>query len=275
MITISSAQLDAWLAMLMFPMVRVLAFISSAPIFGHKQIPRRVKIGLAMMLAIIIAPTLGPMPAVTLGSPEGLLIMVQQIIIGAAIGLTMQIIFSAVEMAGEFCGLQMGLGFASFYDPQNSTYSPVIAQWLGIIVLLCFLSINGHLMMISAVAESFHTLPVGSMMPGQSYYALSHWGSSIFANALQISLPLLAALLITNLALGILTRAAQQLNLFAIGFPITLAVGFFVMSFSLPYLSPIMDRLTHDGLATAMKLMKPPLISPLKNQNAVKKDGVQ
>jgi flagellar biosynthetic protein FliR len=266
MISITSAQLDAWLATLLFPMIRLLAFISSSPIFSHKQIPHRVKIGLAMILSIIIAPTLDPMPAVAMGSPEGLLIMIQQIIIGTAMGLTMQLIFSAVEMAGEFSGLQMGLGFASFYDPQNSTYSPVIAQWLGIIALLGFLSINGHLMMISAVAESFHTLPVGTMMPTKSFYAVAHWGGSIFANALQISLPLLAALLITNLALGILTRAAQQLNLFAIGFPITLAVGFFVLSFSLPYLSPIMDRLTNDGLATALKLMKLPQTLPaIKN----------
>lgn len=262
MISITSAQLDVWLATLLFPMVRLLAFISTSPIFNHKHIPHRVKIGLAMILSIVIAPTLAPMPAVSLGSPEGLLIMVQQIIIGTAIGLTMQLIFSAVEMAGEFSGLQMGLGFASFYDPQNSTYSPVIAQWLGIIALLGFLSINGHLMMISAVAESFHTLPVGTMMPTKSFFALAHWGGSIFANALQISLPLLAALLITNLALGILTRAAQQLNLFAIGFPITLAVGFFVLSFSLPYLSPIIDRLTNDGLATALKLMKIPQALP-------------
>jgi flagellar biosynthetic protein FliR len=267
MISITSAQLDLWLATLLFPMVRLLAFISSSPIFSNKQIPHRVKIGLAMILSIIIAPTLAPIPNVSMGSPEGLLIMVQQIIIGTAMGLTMQLIFSAVEMAGEFSGLQMGLGFASFYDPQNSSYSPVIAQWLGIIALLSFLSINGHLMMISAVAESFHTLPVGTMMPVKSFFALAHWGGSIFANALQISLPLLAALLITNLALGILTRAAQQLNLFAIGFPITLAVGFFVLSFSLPYLSPIIDRLTNDGLATALNLMKsPPALPEIKKQ---------
>ena len=256
MISITSAQLDVWLATLMFPMVRLLAFISTAPILNSKQVPKRVKIGLAMMLAILIAPTLDPMPAVAVGSPQGLLIIVQQVIIGTAMGLTMQLIFSAISMAGEFSGMQMGLGFASFYDPQNSTNSAVIAQWLGIIASLAFLSMNGHLMLLSAVAESFHTLPVGNMMSGKSYLAIAQWGSSIFANALQISLPLLAALLITNLALGILTRAAQQLNLFSIGFPITLAVGFFVLSFSLPYLAHMLDRMTVEGLATLLKVMK-------------------
>ncbi len=256
MINITSAQLDLWLATLMFPLARVLAMITSSPILGNKQLPRRIKIGLAILLSIVIAPTLDPMPDVQIGSPQGLLILVQQIIIGTMIGFIIRMVFTAVEMAGEFAGLQMGLGFASFYDPQNSSYSPVIAQWLGIIASLIFLSMNGHLILLSAVAESFHTLPVGQMLPAKSFLAAAQWGASIFAYALQISLPLLAALLIANIALGILTRAAQQLNLFAIGFPITLSVGFFVLSFTMPYFGPILDRLTTEGLETALKLLK-------------------
>lgn len=256
MISITSAQLDAWLALLIYPLARLLAFISSAPILKNKQIPARVRIGFALLLAILIAPTLPPMPSVPVGSPQGLLIMVQQIIIGTALGLTMQLIFTAIEMAGEFSGMQMGLGFASFYDQTNASNSAVIAQWLGIIASLAFLSMNGHLMLLSAIAESFHTLPIGGMMSSKSYFAIAHWGSSIFSNALQISLPLLTALLITNLALGILTRAAQQLNIFSIGFPITLIVGFFILSFSLPYFAHMLDRMTVEGLETALKLLK-------------------
>ncbi len=256
MSSVTSAQLDMWLATLMYPLARLLALIASSPIFGEKQVPARVKIGLAVFLSIIIAPTMGPMPAVSVGSPPGLLIMVQQIIIGVAMGLSMRLIFSAVEMAGEFSGLQMGLGFASFYDPQNSSYSPVIAQWLSVIASLAFLAMNGHLMILTLVAESFHTLPVGEMMSGKSFYAVTLWGASVFAYGVQISLPLLAALLITNLALGILTRAAPQLNLFAIGFPITLTVGFFVLSFSLPYLAPVLDRITGEAISGALKVMQ-------------------
>lgn len=258
MINISSAQLDLWLATLMYPMVRLLALIASAPIIGNKQVPKRVKIGLAALMAIVIAPTLGPMPSVAIGSPQGLLIIVQQIIIGTAMGFSMRMIFTAVEMAGEFSGLQMGLGFASFYDPQNATSATVTAQLLGIIASLAFLSMNGHLMLLTLVTESFHTLPIGEMIPGKHLYTLVQWGASIFAFGLHISLPLLAALLITNLALGILTRAAQQLNPFAIGFPITLSVGFFMLSFSLPYLASMLDRITTEGLATALKLVTLP-----------------
>lgn len=258
MISITSAQLDAWLAALIFPLTRILALIASSPVLGNKQVAARVKIGLSVLLAIIIAPTLRDMPQVAVGSPQGMLIMVQQIIIGVAMGFTMRLIFTAVEMAGEFAGLQMGLGFATFYDPINATHSAIIAQWLGVIATLTFLAMNGHLYMLSALATSFQTLPIGSMMSAKGFYGVANWGGSIFVYALQISLPLLAALLITNLALGILTRAAPQLNLFAVGFPITLAIGFFVLALSMPYFSPLLDRMIQEGLGTALNLVKLP-----------------
>jgi len=254
MISFTSAQIDIWLATLIFPLTRILSMIASAPVLGNKQVPVRVKIGLSALLAIIIAPTIASMPPVAIGSPQGLLIMIQQIIIGVAMGFTMRLIFTAVEMAGELAGLQMGLGFASFFDPINASYTPVVARWLGIIAVLAFLAMNGHLHILSALAESFRTLPIGSMLPTKGFYDVASWGGSIFAYALQISLPILAALLITNIALGILTRAAPQLNLFAIGFPITLAIGFFVLALSMPYFIPLLDRLIHEGLGTMLNL---------------------
>ena len=258
MISFTGAQLDAWLATLIFPLTRILAMIASSPVLGNKQVPKRVKIGLSALLAIIIAPTIGDVPPVAVGSPHGVLIMVQQIIIRLAMGFTMRLIFTAVEMAGELAGLQMGLGFASFYDPINAAHSPIIAQWLGIIAALAFLAMNGHLHMLSALAESFRTLPIGSMMSVNGFYGVAGWGGSIFAYALQISLPILAALLITNIALGMLTRAAPQLNLFAVGFPITLAIGFFVLALSMPYFTPLLDRLTQEGLGTMVNLLNIP-----------------
>lgn len=255
MISFTSAQLDTWLATLIFPLTRILAMIASSPVLGNKQVPVRVKIGLSVLLAIIVAPTIASMPQVAIGSPQGLLIMIQQIIIGVAMGFTMRLIFTAVEMAGELAGLQMGLGFASFYDPLNASYTPVVARWLGIIAALAFLAMDGHLAMLSALAESFRTLPVGSMMPARGFYGVANWGGSIFAYALQISLPILAALLITNIALGILTRAAPQLNLFAVGFPITLAIGFFVLALSMSYFTPLLDRFTEEGLGTMLGLV--------------------
>ncbi len=258
MISITSAQLDAWLAALIFPLTRILAMIASSPILGNKQIPARVKLGLSVLITIIVTPTIGEMPSVAVGSPQGLLIMIQQVIIGVAMGFTMRLIFTAIEMAGELAGLQMGLGFASFYDPVNAAQTPIVAQWLGMVAALAFLAINGHLHMLSALAESFKTLPIGGMMPSQGFHDVARWGGSIFAYALQISLPILAALLITNIALGILTRAAPQLNLFAIGFPITLAIGFLVLMLSMPHFIPMLDRLTQEGLGATLNLVKLP-----------------
>ena len=250
MISVTSAQLDVWLATLIFPLTRILAMIASSPVFGNKQVPARVKIGLSVLLAIIIAPTIGEMPQAPVGSPQGLLIMVQQIIIGIAMGFTMRLIFTAVEMAGELAGLQMGLGFASFYDPLNSAYTPIVARWLGMIAVLAFLTLNGHLYMLAAMAKSFQTLPIGEALSAGGLNTVAGWGANIFAYALQMSLPIVAALLITNIALGILTRAAPQLNLFAVGFPITLAIGFFMLALSIPYIIPLLDRLIQEGLGT-------------------------
>jgi len=248
MISVTSAQLDAWLATLIFPLVRILAMVSTSPVLGNQQVPKRVKIGLSVLLAIIIAPTIPIIPQVAIGSPQGLLIIIQQIIIGVAMGFTMRLIFTAIEMAGELAGLQMGLGCASFYDPVNSSYSPIVARWLGMIAILAFLATNGHLYMLSALAESFATLPIGSAMSSNGFYSVASWGGSIFAFGLQIALPIVAALLITNIALGILTRAAPQLNLFAVGFPITITIGFVVLALSMPYFIPLFDRLVQEGL---------------------------
>ena len=255
MISVTSAQLDAWLAALIFPLVRILAMISTSPVLGNTQVPKRVKIGLSVLLALIIAPTIPAMPQVAVGSPQGLLIIIQQIIIGVAMGFTMRLVFTAVEMAGELAGLQMGLGFASFYDPMNSSYLPIVARWLGMIAVLAFLAVDGHLYMLSALVESFKMLPIGSAMSNGGFYGVASWGGSIFAFGLQISLPIVAALLITNIALGILTRAAPQLNLFAVGFPITLTIGFVVMLLSMPYLGLLLDRVAQEGLGKMLGIL--------------------
>lgn len=255
MISVTSAQLEVWLATLIYPLVRILAFISSSPVLGNKQVPKRVKVGLSVLLALIIAPTLPVMPEVSVGSPQGALIIIQQILIGVAMGFTLRVIFTAFEMAGELAGLQMGLGFASFYDPLNSSYSPIVARWLGMVIALAFLAMNAHLYMLSALAESFTALPIGNALPHEAHYLAASWGASIFLFGLQISMPVVAALLITNVALGILTRAAPQLNLFAVGFPITLTIGFVVLALSTPYLVPLLDRAFQEGLSMAMKLL--------------------
>jgi flagellar biosynthetic protein FliR len=257
MISITSAQLSAWLALFIFPFTRILALIASSPVLGNKQIPARVKIGLALLLTVIIAPTIDTPPNIEVASALGLIVLLQQIMAGLAIGFSMLLIFSAVEMCGELVGMQMGLGFASFYDPINASYTPVVAQFLGTIATLAFLGMDGHLYMLEALADSFHTFPISTVLPQKAaLHTLVALGGGIFSNALQLSLPVIGALLITNLALAVLTRSAPQLNIFQIGFPITLAVGFAALLLTMPYFAPLLDYITHGNLSAAMQIMK-------------------
>jgi flagellar biosynthetic protein FliR len=257
MISVTSAQLSAWLALFIFPFTRILALIATAPVLGNQQVPAQVKIGLALLLTVIIAPTLGTQPNVDVASALGLIVLLEQILAGVAIGFTMLLIFSAMEMCGELAGLQMGLGFASFYDPLNASYTPVASQFLNTIATLAFLSMDGHLYMLEALADSFHTFPISASAPhAVALHTLAALGGSIFANALQLSMPLIGALLITNLALAILTRSAPQLNIFQIGFPITLAVGFAALLLTVPYFAPLLEQITHTSLGTALHVMQ-------------------
>lgn len=257
MISVTSAQLSAWLALFIFPFTRIIALIASSPVLGNKQIPVRVKVGLALLLTVIIAPTLSAQPNVEAASALGFVVLLQQILAGVAIGFTMRLIFAAVEMSGELAGMQMGLGFASFYSPLNASFSPVVAQFLSIIATLAFLGMNGHLYMLEALADSFHTFPISSSEPhAVALHTLAAWGGSIFAYALQLSMPVIGALLITNLALAILTRSAPQLNIFQIGFPITLAVGFAALLLTISYFAPMLDQITRTSLDTALHVMQ-------------------
>jgi flagellar biosynthetic protein FliR len=255
-ISFTSAQLSTWLAAFIFPLARILALIASAPILGNKQVPVRIKVGLAFAITIVIAPTLDIPADLDPASAQGLFVLVQQIVAGLIMGFTIRLIFASVEMAGDLAGMQMGLGFASFYDPQNATFTPVIAQFLGIVAALAFLAADGHLYMLAAMSDSFRDFPIGTKVPSaNAFRTVAEWGSTLFSNALQFSLPLIGALLITNLALGILTRSAPQLNVFAVGFPITIAVGFAALMLTIPYLAPLMQYFTHSGLGTVSRIM--------------------
>ena len=256
MISFTSAQLTAWLAAFIYPLARILALIASSPILGNKEVPARIKVGLAFVITIVIAPTLNIPTDLDPASAQGLFVLMQQIVAGLIMGFTIRLIFASVEMAGDIAGMQMGLGFASFYDPQNASFTPVVAQFLGILAALIFLAADGHLYMLAAMSDSFRDFPIGTNIPSaNAFRTVAEWGSSLFSNSLQFALPLIGALLITNLALGILTRSAPQLNIFAVGFPITIAVGFIALMLTLPYLAPLMEYFTHRGLDTVSHIM--------------------
>lgn len=252
MLTLTSAELAAWVASLLWPLTRILALIAAAPVIGNNTVPVPVKVVLGVLVALVIAPNVPPGPAVDPASWAGLLILAQEMLTGAAMGFAMRVVFAAVEFAGEVSSLTMGLGFATFFDPASQGHSSAISQFLALLATMAFLAVNAHLALLAVLAESFTTLPISaSPFAAEGHLALARWGARIFSAGLQLSLPIVGALLVTNIALGILTRAAPQLNLFGIGFPVTLTVGFLAISFALPYLGTPLLNLLNEGLEAA------------------------
>lgn len=255
MITLTSAEINQWLISFFWPLTRILALMAAAPVLGNTAIPTRVKIGLGVLITLVIAPTIEAPPKIELASLEGLLVLSQQILIGLAMGFAMRIIFSGVEMAGEIAGLQMGLGFAAFFSPHSEGSTLVVGKFLGLLATLTFLSVNGHLLMLSVLVESFNAFPIsGEPFSITGWKTLADWGSQIFLAGLKLALPVVATLMIVNLALGILTRAAPQLNIFAVGFPITLMAGMVALMLSLPYFTPVIEQLISEGLQTMLHI---------------------
>ncbi|CAN7684806.1 flagellar biosynthetic protein FliR [Duganella sp. LjRoot269] len=249
MISFSTADINLWIAGLLWPLTRIMGLIAASPLLGNSAVPATVKISLGVLLAMIVAPAVPALPAADPMSLAGLLILVQEMLIGLAMGFSIRIIFAAVEMAGEISSLTMGLGFATFFDPTTQGRSSAISQFLSLVATMAFLAVNAHLVLLSALVESFSTLPVSAApVYGGGFKLLADWGGRIFSTGVQLSLPIVAALLITNVALGILTRAAPQLNLFGIGFPITLGVGLLVIAMTLPYLVTPVQNLFLDGM---------------------------
>ena len=161
-------------------------------------------------------------------------------------------------MAGQLAGLQMGLGFALFFDPESSGQAPLVAEFYGLIAILTLLATNGHYVILTALAESFRVLPLMvEPMSARGFLTLVSWGGQIFEIGLMMSLPVVGALLIANIGIGILTRAAPQLNIFAVGFPVTLTVGFVMLYLSLPLIVPMIDSLAQGGIAAIMRILEP------------------
>ncbi len=256
MIHFTSIELNALITGFLWPLTRILGLIATAPVFSNVSIPRRVKVGLGILLAMIVAPLIQTPAGLEPLSLEGLLILMQQMLIGIAMGFSMRLIFSSVEMGGEVASLTMGLGFATFFNPQSQGRSAAVSQFFSLMTLMIFLAANVHLALLSTLIDSFSTMPITvAPMTGNIAEQVVHWAGRLFSAGLQLSLPIVAALLITNMALAILTRAAPQLNLFGIGFPITLAVGFSMMGLTLPYLATPLANLFQEALTTIRQLV--------------------
>jgi flagellar biosynthetic protein FliR len=235
MVTFTEAQLVAWLSPILWPFVRVLALFSAMPVLGQRAVPVRVRVALALLIVVAAQASLPPMPAVALDSPLALMLVLQNVLIGLTLGFAVRIVFAAVEFAGELVGLQMGLNYAGFFDPANGGQGTATARLFGTTIAFVFIVINAHLLVVAALVHSFTAFPVGPA-PFEFLRVLQPqaWGAEVFGMGLWIALPMVGMLLFVNLVLGIISRVAAQMNVFAIGFPVTLGVGLLGMLFTLP-----------------------------------------
>ena len=246
----------AQMALYLWPFLRVSALMLAAPVFSSAQITTRVRIILALAIAALIAPLLPAPPAVDPLSALGVLLALREIAVGLVMGFVMQVVFGAVVVAGHSIAMSMGLGFAMSVDPQNGVQVPVVSQLKVVLATLLFLAIDGHLMLLAAVADSFAVLPVASSAPPAGVFAAAvATGSQLFASALLLGLPTLTAILISNVAFGVITRAAPQLNIFAVGFPVTIIAGFLFMMLALPTFMTAMQRFLRQGLEQTLLVL--------------------
>jgi len=241
MLTVNEAQIMGWLTPVLWPFLRALALFTALPVLGTRAVPTRVRIALAAFIALAAQPML-PLSAevarIPLDSPLALLLVLQQLVIGLSLGFAVRLVFAAVEFAGEVVGLQMGLNFAGFFDPLSASTATATSRFFGTLVAWLFIVSNGHLLVIGALVQSFDAFPVGpepfaflrEMQPHR-------WGAEIFSTGLWIALPLVTMLLFVNLVLGFISRVAPQINIFAIGFPVTLGVGLLGLMLTLPLMA--------------------------------------
>ena len=241
MVSFTEAQLLGWITPLVWPFLRALALFTALPVLGTRTVPMRVRIALAAFIALAAQPAL-PVPAgaaaVPLDSPLALALVAQQMVIGLALGFAVRLVFAAVEFAGEVIGLQMGLNFAGFFDPLTAGTATTTSRFFGTTIAWLFIVINGHLLLIAALVQSFEAFPAGPEPFAFLHAVAPHrWGAEIFSLGLWIALPLVTMMLFVNLVLGAISRVAPQINIFAIGFPVTLGVGLLGMLLTLPALT--------------------------------------
>lgn len=245
-------QVSAYL----WPFIRIGAFVMAMPIIGGTFVPKQVRLLLAMSLTMVVAPTISEQPQVALLSLSGVIVTIQELVVGIAMGFAVQMIFDAIALGGQVIAMSMGLGFAVFLDRVRGVNIPVLGQLFLMLGMLVFLSLDGHLAMIQLLAESFQVLP--STAGGLSQVAIGNlliWSEQIFVVAIKIALPAVTALLVVNLSFGVTSRAAPTLNLFAVGFPVAMLLGFVVIFLSMGSLTENVSRSLDDALKMLSALL--------------------
>jgi flagellar biosynthetic protein FliR len=233
--TLTDTQLLSWIQQFVWPLIRISALFMIAPVLGTRAVSPRIRLLLALLITVIVTPLLPTPPPMALLSAEWFSTLLQQMLIGLAAGFVLLLVFEAVVMSAELISFGMGLGFAQLADPLRGASTPVIGQFLTVMATLLFLALGGHLVLIEMLVASFTTLPIGGAGLGVDQMGvLLRFAGIVFSGGLQLALPIVIALLTVNLAMGVVSRSAPTLNLFAVGFPVTLVAGLLLIRAGLP-----------------------------------------
>ncbi len=253
----SIEELVNWYDDVFWVFTRIAAMFAIAPIIGSRLIPVRIRIVTAFSISLVVLVTLPPIPQYELFSYQGLLIMLNQILIGISMGFIVQLVFNAVTLGGEVIAMTMGLGFAQMVDPQSGIQVPVVSQFYVVTSTLLFLAYDGHIILISMIAQSFISLPIQPLgIPAGFVWHLLEWASNLFIGAILLSMPIITGLLITNVTMGVMTRSAPQLNIFAVGFPLTMLIGFILILLTLPAFAPGFAEMLEKSYALIKELLR-------------------
>ncbi|CAA9890986.1 Flagellar biosynthetic protein FliR [Candidatus Methylobacter favarea] len=253
----TEAQVFGQVASFIWPLLRITAMFIAVPVFSIRAVPARVRLILAVAITFVVMPLLPALPAVEMFSYEGGMVAIAQVMIGLVSGFIVQLVFSSVIFAGQGIALSMGLGFASLIDPQNGQQVPVVAQFYVIISTLIFFNLDGHLLLIKMLLDSFTTLPIGvEGVAKADIWVIIGWSSRMFAVGLLLAMPVIVSLLLVNVSFGVATRAAPQLNIFSVGFPVTLMLGILLMWLTLPEVSEQIAGLLTNAYELLGQLLK-------------------
>jgi len=250
-------ELLSYLASFIWPFFRVSSMFVTIPVFSVKSVPARLRVLAGLLITLVVLPTLPPMPAIDVFSPQGWMVTLQQIALGMSAGFILQMVFSFMLFAGQTIAYSMGLGFASLVDPATGVQVPVIAQLFVIASSLLFLTVDGHLLLIEMLAQSFHTLPVGMLgMDKADLWRVIAWSSQIFAGGLLLAMPVMATLLFVNISFGVASKAAPQLQIFGVGFPITILLGMVLIWIGFPTMLEGFTEMLHESFALISQLLR-------------------
>ena len=254
MITVAAIDIVERFYALLWPMLRMSALMLFAPVFSVPALTTRIRILLALALALMIYPMFD-WPRIDPLSARGLLEIANQITIGLMMGLVLQVAIAAVVVAGQAISNAMGLSMAMMIDP-NLGNVPTVAQFLIVLATLIFVGLGGHALLLAVLVESFASLPVGNFVAvDQSWRQMLAWSSMILLGGLLIAMPVMVTLLFINIGIGVITRAAPSLNIFAVGLPATIVLGFFILILSMANIGARLQWLWTQGLVQTRTLV--------------------